>query len=530
MASILTMRALPAWVLFAFGVSIPSCMLELAAEETARGWDTQIREFMLTERAQSATEIRGAFDDADREGKKTLESIPATATEAEAIAMLSASAHPFASPFAFNIEKDQINVVGGSRLSERYDEVQELQHNETLHQLARGDLSMNRAEDNLSFNLKSGPYVTAHVLRGDLTVGWIVDDASIQHGAAPHLPNNFILEPAPIEAEGEITDHLVVGVSYSRRETTKDDAGIEVDAGKSAHAGTGKKKLFSKESMTHLGFAYLPTTYRVALKPDQAAELDSFLGKMNKGVFGTVSACLFALVVFAASLFWRARGAQQLADLRTDFVAAVSHELRTPLASVRMFAELLEAGEVAEDEREEVQLALAGETRRLNATLDRMLRFGSLSRGKLEPQKSKQKVAPVVREAAERAKVPVEVDVDPDLEANIDGGLIGLALDNLLSNAKKYAPDGGPYAVRVRAEKRHVLIDVADRGPGLGWRARRLIWKPFERADARLSKATEGSGVGLALVRGIAEAHGGKATVQSRPGQGSTFTLRLPRA
>jgi two-component system phosphate regulon sensor histidine kinase PhoR len=286
----------------------------------------------------------------------------------------------------------------------------------------------------------------------------------------------------------------------------------------------------STENLTRITLA-VTHHYRVVMEQGEQERFDRVLGTFRKGVFGFVSACLFALVVFAGSLFHRARKAQALADLRTDFVAAVSHELRTPLASVRMFAELLEAGSVPEDERNEVEQALAGETRRLSATLDRMLRFGALARGKLEPQKTVQPLAPIVEAACARAHAAgAVVEADSALTANVDGGLLGLALDNLLSNAKKYAPDGGPYRVRARADRKWAYIDVVDRGPGLGWRARRLIWKPFERADARLSKATEGSGVGLALVRGIARAHGGDAAVTSKPGQGATFTLRLPRA
>jgi signal transduction histidine kinase len=74
-----------------------------------------------------------------------------------------------------------------------------------------------------------------------------------------------------------------------------------------------------------------------------------------------------------------------------------------------------------------------------------------------------------------------------------------------------------------------VIIDVIDRGPGLDARALERVFLPFERADDRLSRATEGTGVGLALVRGIARAHGGDASVVSEPGRGSTFTLRFPR-
>lgn len=233
-------------------------------------------------------------------------------------------------------------------------------------------------------------------------------------------------------------------------------------------------------------------------------------------------------VVIAFVLFVRGQRQKRLADLRTDYVAAVSHELRTPLASVRMFAELLEAEAVPPGERREVELSLANEARRLHATLERMLRFGSLSRGKLAAERAPTPLRPLLDAAAARGGVRVAVEVDTALEASVDAGLLGHALDNLVGNANKYAPEG-PVLLRAGQEGEDIVIDVVDHGPGLDRKARRRIWQPFERADDRLSKATQGTGVGLALVDGIARAHGGKATVTSTPGAGATFRVRFPR-
>jgi two-component system phosphate regulon sensor histidine kinase PhoR len=169
----------------------------------------------------------------------------------------------------------------------------------------------------------------------------------------------------------------------------------------------------------------------------------------------------------------------------------------------------------------------------MSATLDRMLRFGALARGKLVAQKQRIALGPVVDDAVARfrgarADRAVDVEVEEGLEADADAGLLGLVLDNLLSNAAKYAPEGGPYRVVARRDDGHVEIAVADRGPGLDAAARARVFLPFERADDRLSRATEGTGVGLALVRGIARAHGGDASVRSEPGQGATFVVRFP--
>lgn len=238
--------------------------------------------------------------------------------------------------------------------------------------------------------------------------------------------------------------------------------------------------------------------------------------------------------VIAALLFARVRAARRASELRTDFVAAVSHELRTPIASVRMFAELLEEGRVEDDERAEVYAALGGEARRLSTTVDRLLGFARLASGKRPLDRALQSVSAVVEESLrvfeERHREHrLTRALAPDAEAFVDAAEVRLAVDNLLANARKYAPDGAPYEVRVTREGAGVAIAIADHGPGIARRDQARIFEPFERADDRLSRATEGSGIGLSLVRNVARAHGGEARVESEPGHGATFTIWLPR-
>lgn len=282
---------------------------------------------------------------------------------------------------------------------------------------------------------------------------------------------------------------------------------------------------------TEAGDATVAVTPKLALHvaPRDRGASSRAARRAGVRIVAIAAGCVVLSVGLAALLFARARRAQRLAELRTDFVAAVSHELRTPLATVRMLAELLERGDVAPEERAEVETTLAGETRRLATTLERMLRFGSLARGKLVADPKPTDVGDLVRKAAERPGRDVVVEVEEGLVADLDEGLMSLALDNLLSNAAKYAPEGGPHRVRARRVGPDVELSVTDRGPGLDRRAQRRIFHPFERADDRLSRATEGTGVGLAIVRGIARAHGGDAFVESAPGAGATFTIRIPR-
>jgi two-component system phosphate regulon sensor histidine kinase PhoR len=240
-------------------------------------------------------------------------------------------------------------------------------------------------------------------------------------------------------------------------------------------------------------------------------------------------------VSLAVLLFLRMRAARRTSELRTSFVASVSHELRTPIASVRMLSELLAQGRVDDEaERAEVADALAREAKRMGDTVDRFLNYARMEKGKLQARKSAEDVASLVEErvrAFEMRHPGVEVELSscPGLKAEVDRGQIELVVDNLLENAKKYAPNGTPYAVTLRNDGGDVVFSVADRGPGVARRLRSAIFRPFERGNARLSSATEGTGLGLALVRAAAEAHGGTAVVEEHPGPGATFTVRIPR-
>jgi signal transduction histidine kinase len=125
-------------------------------------------------------------------------------------------------------------------------------------------------------------------------------------------------------------------------------------------------------------------------------------------------------------------------------------------------------------------------------------------------------------------KVNVELDVDGDVRAEIDEGQIEHVVLNLLENARKYAPAGEPYAVSVRRDKATAVISVKDNGPGIPKADQRRIFEAFERGDDRLSKATEGSGIGLSLTMHVAKAHGGRAWVESTVGRGATFYVSIP--
>jgi two-component system phosphate regulon sensor histidine kinase PhoR len=240
-----------------------------------------------------------------------------------------------------------------------------------------------------------------------------------------------------------------------------------------------------------------------------------------------------AVVALGAAIFLvrRARAARRTSELRTTFVAAVSHELRTPLASIRMLGELLAEERVEDDERREVADALVKEAKRMGDTVERFMTFARMDRGRLVAKRELIDAAELVRErvAAFRARHPdteVETKLD-EIEARLDPRLFEIVIDNLLENAKKYAPTGAPYVVAMSRADGALRVSVEDRGPGVANGLESKIWEAFERGDDRLSKATGGTGLGLSLVRGIAVAHGGRAFVESLE-KGARFVVECP--
>jgi signal transduction histidine kinase len=521
--------AVVAWALFCLLLIPPSAFLGTLAF-AAGNEELERREHMaFSDRLEAAIRLRTAIDTATANGGAALASLPENASleDARTAMMAATSANPFGVAFTYQNGTAMVISAGSNDrdagdVDNQLEQARKfLEKDPVIRALAHDRWSL-IGQRGLTFSSSDLNVLNVKKLSSGVEVGWLVDAATIMRGAAETLPPDYVLERDPDE-DAVVANSTMTVVQDDRDRVTPPIGTITRKLSKTAPT-ISQPPPRTKEALTKITLGKA-LSFHVAEK-DPAA-LDARARRARQRILAISFACITLFIAVAAAFFKRARNAQRLADLRTDFVAAVSHELRTPLASVRMFAELLEAGDVPEDERAEVEQALAGETRRLHATLDRMLRYGALARGKLVLAKQVQRLEPIAKEAA--GKRNVTLDVPEDLEANVDSGMLTLAIDNLLSNAVKYAPEGGPYVVRARAQENHIVLSVTDRGPGLSKKAQEKVFLPFERADQRLSQATEGSGVGLALVRGIARAHGGDASVASEPGQGATFTLRLPR-
>lgn len=247
---------------------------------------------------------------------------------------------------------------------------------------------------------------------------------------------------------------------------------------------------------------------------------------------------LLTIVAGAVAVTLGLRREARLAALKTTFVSNVSHELRTPLTSIRMYAEMLEAGaaRMPEDERRNQLAIIRSECSRLERLIDAVLDFASVSRGTKAFQLEYEEVGPLVQSVAEAFREQAvaqgfayEVSVAPDLpEVRLDADAVRQMLLNLLSNAVKYSEDDRWIAVRAFQRGPEVALQVQDRGIGIEASEHEKIFQDFYRIDQRLSSDRQGLGLGLTLVRRIAAAHGGRVTVESAPRRGSTFTVWLP--
>jgi two-component system phosphate regulon sensor histidine kinase PhoR len=229
---------------------------------------------------------------------------------------------------------------------------------------------------------------------------------------------------------------------------------------------------------------------------------------------------------------------RRLDTVRRDFITNVSHELRTPLAGIKASAETLKEGALRDPEAAaEFVRHIENETDRLAQMVEELLELSRIESGAAPLRMGVVPVAPLVERCiqrfapqAERAGLNLSAEVADGEELAVQGDeeRLAQALANLLHNAIKFTPAGGQVVVSAVAQDGEVAIAIRDTGIGISPEDRTRIFERFYKAaDAR---GRPGSGLGLAIVKHIVQAHGGRAMVESLPGQGSTFTVLLPRA
>lgn len=291
-----------------------------------------------------------------------------------------------------------------------------------------------------------------------------------------------------------------------------------------------------------------PTTlyeWRLQLAPDAAPTL---IDRGETRLFTESALIVLALGVLLLGLaFLLYAGVQEsrVNALRSEFIANVSHELKTPLSVVRMFSEMLLTDRVQGEKKRRIYLeTILHESERLSALIENVLDFSAIERGKEAYQLREadlvelvQRAIDTVRFRADQAGAEVTLDAPSELPVvRIDEQAMLLVLMNLLDNAIKYglprAPGGAPARVDVLIEKgrRHVYVHVRDHGPGIPEEHHHRVFERFFRVKQEGDAQVRGSGIGLALVKRIVEAHGGKAWVEKAPGGGARVSISIPFA
>jgi len=252
-----------------------------------------------------------------------------------------------------------------------------------------------------------------------------------------------------------------------------------------------------------------------------------------------IGAAGLLLLVIAGGLGFTLRTVKhtmELADRKSDFVAAVTHELRTPLTGIKMYADMLKAGWVKDEStRDEYVGFMAAETDRLARLVNRVLDFARTDRGRaeVEPVDLAAPVREVVRDFGPYIRekgfvLSVRHETKRAATANSDG--VKQILLNLLENAVKYAAGAKEKTIGVVVADAgdRIALSVIDHGPGVPEAERDRIFTDFYRPGEELTRETPGAGLGLALVRRLAESMGGMAEVRETPGGGATFRVTLP--
>ena len=220
--------------------------------------------------------------------------------------------------------------------------------------------------------------------------------------------------------------------------------------------------------------------------------------------------------------------------LRTDFIANVSHELKTPLAVMGNYATMLQRPGIAEEERCEYAKSISEAARKLAQLITNILKLNKLENQQIFPQPKEFDLGEqlcecllVFEDAWEAKNLEIETDIEDDVRIQSDPELLSLVWNNLISNAVKFTPDGGTIGLSLKTEGSSVIVQVRDTGCGIKPEVGQHIFEKFYQGDT--SHATQGNGLGLALVKRVMDILNGEIGVQSVYGEGSTFTVKLKR-
>jgi two-component system, OmpR family, phosphate regulon sensor histidine kinase PhoR len=229
---------------------------------------------------------------------------------------------------------------------------------------------------------------------------------------------------------------------------------------------------------------------------------------------------------------------RRLENIRRDFVANVSHELKTPITSIKGFVETLLDGALADpDDAQRFLRIVATQADRLNAIIEDLLSLSKIEQSEraadlaVEDVRLADVLDAVVRDCetnAQDRRIAVRVSCGDEIVARINSPLLEQAVSNLLDNAIKYSEQAAEVHVDVEQDENDFIISVSDQGCGIDAEHLPRLFERFYRVDRARSRKLGGTGLGLAIVKHIVQAHHGRVSVQSTPGEGSTFRIHLP--
>lgn len=219
--------------------------------------------------------------------------------------------------------------------------------------------------------------------------------------------------------------------------------------------------------------------------------------------------------------------------LKTDFVANVTHEIKTPLAIILNHASLLQNTDLTEEERRKYLETLVNASGRLNGLVVNMLKLNKLEKQNIYPEIERYNVGEQVRNVFlayegtwSEKDLEIDIDVD-DVEIECDEGLLEIVWSNLISNAIKFNPQGGLLKLTLKEKDRQIVANVQDGGCGIDAETGKHIFDKFYQGDT--SHAKEGNGLGLAMVKRVIDIVDGEIRVNSKVGEGTTFTVVIPK-
>lgn len=274
--------------------------------------------------------------------------------------------------------------------------------------------------------------------------------------------------------------------------------------------------------------------YRISTPVLNAARRAQQISMGKYTVEGQAASDITELQTLIESVDRLGRGLEEQEELRKRLMSDIAHELRNPVAVIKSHLEAIEDG-VWEPTPERIRLTVS-EVDRLSQLICEVEKLTSIEGAAHSLSVEETDASSVVEKAAlvfdplyKNKGVELKLDIEPGVMMQLDGAKMRQVVENLLSNALRYTDAGGSVAVTLAGGEKEMTVSVADTGIGIAAKDLPYIFERFYRTDVSRARTSGGIGIGLAIVKAIVEAHGGTIEVESEPGKGTRFTVKIPK-